>query len=129
MPRENQEQSLAEILTAADIIVTPWQMANDPQGDLSDPEISHAFNQSTAQKLILPMPQKGITWIGVEPWQEKAIAREVGEAIDSIARGNYPAAARKMSPAAIVLIVLASLLALMIIVPLVITLIAALMDL
>jgi hypothetical protein len=129
MPREDQEQSHAEILTAADIIVTPWQLANSLQSDLSDPEISHAFNQSTAQKLILPMPQKGITWIGVEPWQEKAITREVGQAIDSIASGNDPSASRKMSTPAIIIAVLASLLALIIIPPLVITLIAILLDL
>ena len=69
------------------------------------------------------MPQKGITWIGVEPWQEQAIAREVGEAIDSIARGDNPSATRKLSPAAIVVAVLASLCGLSILLPLVIQII------
>ncbi len=123
MPAESQEQSPAEILSTADVIVTPWQLANKSEVGAIDSSISHAFNQSAAQKLILPLPQKGMTWIGVEPWQEQQIAREVGEAINSIARGDNPSAMRKLSTAAIVIIVLASLCGLTLFVPLVVQLI------
>jgi hypothetical protein len=54
---ESQEQSPAEILSTADVIVTPWQLANISEEGAIDSSISHAFNQSAAQKLILPLPR------------------------------------------------------------------------
>ena len=125
---ETEEQSAAEILAGADVIVTPWQAANAPRNGEIDPELSQAIDQSAAYKLILPTPQVGFTWIGVEAWQEKEIWREVGDMINNIAKGENPAAARKLSPMAIVIIILASLCTLGTIVPIVIQLLVELLG-
>ena len=118
-----QESPATETLAAASVIVAPWQLAGKVRDGLIDPGILDAFNQSAAYKLVLPVPQKGMTWIGVEPWQEKEIARDVSDVISSIARGDQPSAARKLSAAAIAAIVLAALCSLTVFVPLVIQLI------
>ena len=126
---ESQQQTSAEILKSADIIVSPWQLANEPAEEfIIDDEISDAYYQSQAHKLMLPRPQRGVTWIGVEPWQEKAIANEVEDVINQIAKGESPAAARRMSTAVIVLLVLASLFGLLILLPLVIQLLSLLIG-
>ena len=95
---------------------------------LVDDDISEAFYQSTAHKLILPRPQTGVTWIGVEPWQEKKIVEEVCEAIRRIAAGENPEPARRLSLAALVVLILASLCSLLILIPLLIQLISILLE-
>lgn len=132
MVEEEEEEGTrtpAEILREANVVVTPWQMTADSSAELIiDDETSDAYYQSTAHKLLLPLPRRGVTWIGVEPWQEKAITQEVEDVLKRMAKGERPSAIRRLSTPAILFIVLASLLGLLILVPLVIQLLSILLD-
>jgi hypothetical protein len=129
MVDEESPGTAADILREANVIITPWQMTADSSGELIiDDETSDAYYQSTAHRLLLPMPQRGVTWIGVEPWQEKAIAQEAEDVLRRMAKGESASAIRRLSTPAILFIVLASLLAFLILVPLVIQLLSLLID-
>ena len=129
MNAESGDRSPTEILSVVEVIIAPWQLAAaGAQSDVIDVEIAQAFNQSAAHKLILPFPEKNVTWIGAELGQEKSIVREVGEAVENIAKGEKPSGTRRMSAAAIAVLTLITLCALVTLIPLVIQLIAVLLE-
>ncbi len=129
MVEEPESESNLVALASADLIVTPWQLIGGPTADVtSDRQILDALTKSTAHKLILPRPQAGVTWIGVEPWRENEIVGEVVETIRRFAAGEGASARRKLGPAAIVILVLAALFGFFILLPLVIQLVALLFE-
>jgi hypothetical protein len=129
MNDESGDRSPTEILSVVEVIIAPWQLAAaGAWSDVIDVEIAQAFNQSAAHKLILPFPENNVTWIGAELGQEKSIVREVGEAVENIAKGEKPSGARRMSTAAIAVLTLITLCTLVTLIPLVIQLIVVLLE-
>jgi hypothetical protein len=124
-----EQQAPSEVLSAVDVIIAPWQLAvAGALGGVIDAEIAQAFNQSGAQKLLLPVPQKNVAWIGAERMQQKRIVRDVGDAVESISKGEKLSSMRRLSATAMAVLALISLCALVMLLPLVIQLIVLLLE-
>lgn len=122
-------QSPSGILSSVDVIVGPWQLAVAGALDgVIDAEMAEAFNQSGAQKLLLPLPEKNVAWIGAELEQDKRIVRDVSEAVERISRGEKLSSTRRMSATAMAVLAVISLCALLMLVPLIIQLIVLLLE-
>lgn len=121
------EASPIELLTSAEVIVGPWDMAlpGAYAGGVSQ-EVAEAYRVSTARKLLLPVPDVHTDWIGVKAWKDEAVVREVGDAVEALAAGREIDAGRRLSPLAIGAIVLISLCALATLLPLIVNLISML---
>jgi hypothetical protein len=99
-----------EILAKAEVIVGPWTLAvpGAAEGQISASIASTVFN-NPARKLFIPVRGSEWEWAGVEPWKVATIAKEVSSAVKQMSIGEEVKVARRLSGAAIVVIVLVSL--------------------
>jgi hypothetical protein len=112
------ERPPVEALAEAEVIVGPWSIAVPAgHGGVVPADFAAAVNASPAYKILLPEPEKGVTWAGTEPWKMERIVRDVAANVRSLSLNEDPAGARRLAPWAIVLIVLVSLCILLNMVP------------
>lgn len=112
------ERPPVEALAEAEVIVGPWSIAVPAgHGGVVPADFAAAVNASPAYKILLPEPEKGVTWAGAEPWKMERIVRDVAANVRSLSLNEDPAGARRLAPWAIVLIVLVSLCILLNILP------------
>jgi cellulose biosynthesis protein BcsQ len=92
------------------VIVAPWSMiAAEGTADIEISPLTQSVLSSSAKKLLIPIKLQGWDWIGVERWNPDNIVKDVVNAVNQIARGKELKPARRLSTAAIVVIVLVSL--------------------
>jgi hypothetical protein len=113
-------------LYGADLIVGPWTAFvpdGAPEAALS--AAARAVLRSTARKLLIPVRTAGWAWAGVDRWDEEALAQQVAHATRQSLGGQEVKPVRPLSTSAIILIVIGVLIA----VPALVGLVAALLDL
>jgi hypothetical protein len=107
MDGETQQESPDKILTEAEVIVGPWNMAvAGSAGGLVTESIAHSVAESPARKVIIPVRDQDWEWTGVERWKSETIVKEATAAVKQMAIGQEVKAQRRLSAVAIVLIVL-----------------------
>jgi hypothetical protein len=120
MDIEPEKQSHTEIITSAEVIVGPWTM--ECKGKKDGAEFYPAIDEislSKTHKLLIPISETGLDWIGVESYKMETIVNEVLNAVKQIAVGDEVKKGRKLGPLGIAIIVLISLCILASIVPMV----------
>jgi hypothetical protein len=95
-----EEQTAAEILSSAEVLIGPWTMV------LEEEPIGNTISTSPARKLLIPTAETGWDWIGVEPMNMDKTVDEVVNTVKQIAVGEDIRHPRKMGPVAIAVIVL-----------------------
>lgn len=103
----------------ATVIVGPWTMA------IPGTPLASEVAAAPGRKFLLPEPAPGWEWVGSEAWDTEAISREVARVVGQLADGEAVAPRRPLGAGAIVAIVLAVL----ILLPFLISLIAWLLSL
>ncbi len=99
-----------ELLAEAEVIVGPWSMAVPAgHGGVISPDIAAAVTASPAQKILIPEPESGYAWAGVDNWKIENIAKEVAADVRALTLGEKLAAQRGLAPWVVVLLVLVSL--------------------
>ena len=72
------EKSPLEMLAEAEVIVGPWSIAVPAgHGGIVPADFAAAVNASPAYKILMPEPEKGMSWAGVEPWKMERVVRDV----------------------------------------------------
>lgn len=100
------EKSPAELIGEAELIVGPWSMAVPAgHGGIVSADLAAAITASPAQKILLPEPEPGYSWAGVEKWQVERIAGEVVESARAFSLGEQPAGSRPAPWATVLLVV------------------------
>jgi len=118
MNGDAQADPPARILAEAQVIIGPWHMAvGGSAGGLITESVAQAIITSSAHKVLIPVREEGWEWTGVERWKVQDIVKDVTNAVEQLATGNQPEERRKLSPVAIIAIVLISLCLLSFIVP------------
>lgn len=107
MNGETEATADAARLKGADVIVGPWSMAvPGGHGGIVTPELATAVTASLAQKILLPEPESGYAWAGVEDWRVNRIAEEVVQSIRALSVGEEARGTRRLPVWAIAVIVL-----------------------
>ena len=120
------EKSPLEMLAEAEVIVGPWSIAVPAgHGGIVPADFAAAVNASPAYKILMPEPETGMSWAGVEPWKMERVVRDVATNVRALSLNEDPAGARRLAPWAIVLIVLVSLCILLNVVPSLLSLLIA----
>jgi hypothetical protein len=70
------------ILAEAELIISPWPMLQNEES------VATAVAHSPARKLLIPIPQEGWEWVGVEPWNLENLVNETVRASRQIASGG-----------------------------------------
>ncbi len=112
------------VLAEAEVIIGPWHMAvAGSAGGLITESIAQTITNSPAHKVLIPVREDGWEWTGVERWKVQDIVKDVTGVVEQLALDRQPKARRRLSPAVIVVIVLAGLCLLGTIVPVLLSLI------
>ena len=107
---ESEAEDTYEIISNADVIVAPWSMiAAEGAADTEISPLTQSVISSSANKLLIPIKVEGWEWIGVKRWNPDNIVKDVVNAVNQVARGKELKPVRRLSTAAIVVIVLVSL--------------------
>ncbi len=106
MNGEAVQESHDKILTEAEVIVGPWNMAvAGSAGGLVTEVIARSVAESPARKVIIPVRNQDWEWTGVERWKFESIVKEATSAVKQMSLGQEVKAQRRLSAVAIVLIV------------------------
>jgi hypothetical protein len=120
MEIDPDNQSYTEQLSSSDVIIGPWTLQF--KGQTGRAAFYKAIDQiasSKTHKLLIPISEPGLDWIGVEPYKTETIVNEVLIAVKQIAVGEEVKQGRKLGPLGIAIIVIISLCILSSIVPMV----------
>lgn len=99
MGAATEPRGLAAQLAEVGLIVGPWQVAV-PQ--TAGAAVAQAVGASPARKLLLPTPDAGWDWAGVDTWSEEAAVGQIVRAARQVVSGEPIRPARPMAPLTIV---------------------------
>jgi hypothetical protein len=113
-------------LSRAALIVAPWTVNAPPgaEGAVS-PDVALAIANSTARKLLIPTRPEGWEWAGVDRWDADDLVDQTVRAIKQIADGEETKPVRPMNAGTVISIIIGVL----VLLGLLTSVIAAIMDL
>ena len=106
-PGEEQENVLRDRLSAADLILGPWTIAQ--AGGETPEELARAVAASPARKLLVPTWQENWDWVGVDFWRGDGMIRQMVSAVQQAVAGRPITPRRSLGAAAIAWIVVGAL--------------------
>ena len=111
-PKESDIESInpAEMVAQADLIIGPWTMISPISSEyqLND-ELRQAVIDSPATRLLIPKPEAGWAWSGVDQWDHETAVDQAITSVKQFLAGEDIHNVRPRSAASITLIILAAL--------------------
>lgn len=97
-----------QMITQADLIVGPWTMISPFMApDEFDGTLLQAVADSPASRLMVPRPEPGWQWSGIERWDSEKAVEHTANAVKQFVSGEEVHLVRPRSASNIVLIILA----------------------
>jgi hypothetical protein len=102
------QPDMATALAESELIVGPWEIAvAGTAGGAVSPEVAGAVTASPAHKMLIPLPQEGWSWSGVDGLSREEAVRQTVQAVKQLVDVADGEGKRPLSVGHIILIVLA----------------------
>lgn len=118
-----EQPSLNEVLAQADVIIGPWTISVEKEVGV---DVVTAVTNSPAQKLLIPIQENHLHWVGVPHMNVEKLVQETIHAVKQIAAGERVEQKRSLGVGVVIAIVIAVFLVLITVIPFIIFLITEL---